>query len=80
MRVRRKYNLSRIGIKYESVDIEVDADTIDEALRKLDYAWTELSNHILRQEQPPPTLTSLPPKDTPESKFETAKEGEQHKL
>lgn len=39
MKVRRKFNLGRIGHKYESVEIEVEAETIGEAVMKIEDAW-----------------------------------------
>jgi hypothetical protein len=39
MKVRRKFSLNRIGKAYESVDIEVNADTIEEAMGKIEDAW-----------------------------------------
>lgn len=39
MRVRRKFNLSRIGKNYESIDIEVEAKTIEEAIQRIEAAW-----------------------------------------
>lgn len=39
MIVRRKFNLSRIGRSYESIDIEVECDTIEEAIARIEDAW-----------------------------------------
>lgn len=39
MKVRRKFNLGRIGHQYESLDIEVEAETIDEAAELIEKAW-----------------------------------------
>jgi hypothetical protein len=39
MIVRRKFNLSQIGKSYESIDIEVEADTIEEAIKQIENAW-----------------------------------------
>jgi hypothetical protein len=39
MRVARKFNLSRIGHQYESIEIEVDADTIHDAMLQIERAW-----------------------------------------
>lgn len=39
MRVMRKFNLGRVGHPYECVDIEVEAETIEDAIRQIDEAW-----------------------------------------
>lgn len=39
MKVRRKYNLSRIGKTYESVDIEVEGNDIEEIIERIEKAW-----------------------------------------
>lgn len=47
MIVRRKYNLSRIGRSYESIDIEVEADRIDDAIALIEDAWRAYCQAIL---------------------------------
>lgn len=39
MRVSRKFQLERIGHKYETLEIEVYVDTIEEAADKIEAAW-----------------------------------------
>ena len=39
MKVRRKYNLSRIGHSYESIDIEIEGESIEEVILAIDDAW-----------------------------------------
>lgn len=39
MKIRRKFNLSRVGHNYESVDIEVESGTIEEAMLTIEDAW-----------------------------------------
>lgn len=41
MKVRRKFNLSRIGHPYESIDIEVEGDKvhIDAMIQEINDAW-----------------------------------------
>ena len=39
MRVARKFNLSRIGHQYESIEIEVEADAIHDAMLQIERAW-----------------------------------------
>jgi len=39
MKVRRKFNLNQIGKNYETIDIEVDCETIEEAIRQIEESW-----------------------------------------
>ena len=39
MKVRRKFNLSRIGHTYESIDIEVEGDNIEDIIQRIEEAW-----------------------------------------
>lgn len=39
MRVRRHFNLARIGHQYDSIEIEVETSTIDEAITEIQKAW-----------------------------------------
>jgi len=39
MKIRRKFNLDRIGKSYEMVDIEVEADTKEECVQQIEEAW-----------------------------------------
>lgn len=38
-KIRRKYNLGRIGHQYESIEIEVECDSIEEAIQLIEDAW-----------------------------------------
>lgn len=46
MIVRRKFNLARIGHSYESIDIEVEAPTIEGAMAAIENAWRTYSKAI----------------------------------
>lgn len=39
MKVRRKFNLSQIGHQYESIDIEVEGDSIEDIIQRIEEAW-----------------------------------------
>jgi len=39
MRVRRKFNLGRVGHQYESVEIEVEGEKIEDIIHRIDEAW-----------------------------------------
>jgi hypothetical protein len=39
MKVRRHFNLDRIGKKYESIEIEVETETVVEAVDQIETAW-----------------------------------------
>jgi hypothetical protein len=39
VKVSRKFNLDRIGHRYESVDIEVEGTSIEDIIREIEEAW-----------------------------------------
>jgi hypothetical protein len=39
MKITRKFNLAQIGHQYESIDIEIEGDDIDNIIRQIDEAW-----------------------------------------
>lgn len=39
MKVTRKLNLGRIGHQYESIEIEVESESIKDAILQIDEAW-----------------------------------------
>ena len=39
MKVTRKFNLARIGHQYESIDIEVEGEKIEEIVSQINEAW-----------------------------------------
>ena len=39
MKVTRKFNLGRIGQQYESIEIEVEGELINDIIVKIDDAW-----------------------------------------
>lgn len=39
MKVRRKFNLGRVGHPYEAVDIEVEGDKIEDIILEINEAW-----------------------------------------
>jgi hypothetical protein len=47
MKVRRKFNLSRIGHTYESIDIEVEGENITELIDEIEKAWREYCKAIV---------------------------------
>ena len=47
MRVSRKYNLGRIGHRFESIEIEVEGEDIEEIIRRIDSAWQGYSKAIV---------------------------------
>ena len=49
MKVRRKYNLSRIGHNYESVDIEMEGDSIEEIIQRIEKAWRAYCKAIVEE-------------------------------
>lgn len=46
MKVRRKFNLGRIGHRYESVEIEVEGDDIQDIIMRIEGAWREYAHAI----------------------------------
>lgn len=49
MIVRRKYNLSRIGHSYESIDIEVEGVDIEEIIQRIEEAWRAYCKAIVEE-------------------------------
>lgn len=49
MKVTRKFNLDRIGHRYESIDIEVEGDNIEEIIQEIDEAWRAYCKAILEE-------------------------------
>jgi len=47
VKVRRHFNLDRIGHRYESIDIEVEADTIEQAVKEIEEAWRYYNKQIV---------------------------------
>ena len=47
MIVRRKYNLSRIGKSYESIDIEIEGDDINTIIQQIEEAWRAYCQAII---------------------------------
>lgn len=47
MKVCRKFNLSRIGKSYETIDIEVEAETIESAIQMIEDAWRSYCKSIV---------------------------------
>lgn len=47
--VQRKFNLSRINRSYESVDIGVYAESIEEAIQKIEEAWRYYCKMIVEE-------------------------------
>ena len=39
MKVKRKFNLGRIGHQYESVEIEAEGEHVEDIIRHIDEAW-----------------------------------------
>lgn len=39
MKVRRKFNLGRIGHPYESIEFEVESNSVQEAINLIEEAW-----------------------------------------
>lgn len=50
MRIVRKYNLGRIGYKYESVEIEASGENIEQIIKQIDAAWLVYSQAIQKGE------------------------------
>ena len=49
MKVRRKYNLSRIGHQYESIDVEVEGDDIEDVIQRIEKAWRAYCKAIVEE-------------------------------
>lgn len=49
MKVRRKYNLSRIGQNYESIDIEIEGKDIREIIQRIEQAWQAYCKAIIEE-------------------------------
>ena len=49
MKVRRKYNLSRIGHNYESIDIEIEGDYIEGIINRIEEAWRAYCKAIVEE-------------------------------
>ena len=47
MRVTRKFNLARIGHQYESIEIEVEAETIETCVQLIEEAWRYYNKMIV---------------------------------
>jgi len=39
VKVRRKYNLGRIGHQYESIEVEVEGEDIKDIIKRIEDAW-----------------------------------------
>jgi hypothetical protein len=39
MKVTRKFNLARVGHQYESIDIEVEGEKIEDIIVEINNAW-----------------------------------------
>ena len=39
MKIRRKFNLGRIGHPYEAIEIEVEGDNIENLIQEINEAW-----------------------------------------
>ena len=46
MKVTRKFNLARIGHQYETVDIEIEGETLADIILQIDEAWRAYSKAI----------------------------------
>ena len=49
MNVRRKYNLAQIGRTYESIDIEVTGEDIEDIIQRIENAWQIYRKSILEK-------------------------------
>lgn len=47
MILRRKFNLQRIGIQYESVDVEVEGKDVQSLIEKIEQVWKTYSEAIV---------------------------------
>lgn len=47
MKVRRKFNLGRIGHQYESIEIEVEGNKIDQLIQEIEEAWEKYCRAIV---------------------------------
>jgi len=47
VKVTRKFNLARIGHQYESIDIEVEGNDINEIIEAIEKAWREYCKAIV---------------------------------
>ena len=47
MKLRRKFNLRRIGIEYESVDIEVEGEDAEKLIAEIEAIWKKYSEAIV---------------------------------
>lgn len=46
MKIRRKFNLGRIGHQYESIEIEVDGEDLTDLLTRIELAWRGFNEAI----------------------------------
>lgn len=49
MKVRRKFNLARIGHQYESIDIEVEGENIEDIIQEIEQAWRDYCKAIVEE-------------------------------
>ena len=49
MKVRRKYNLGRIGHQYESIEIEVEGEDIHDIIQRIEGAWKAYCKAIVEE-------------------------------
>ena len=47
MKVARKFHLDRIGHRYETIVIEVEAENIQEAVQKIEESWRYYCKEIV---------------------------------
>ena len=47
MKVTRKFNPARVGHPYESIDFEVEASSVDEAIKEIDGVWQVYRRQIV---------------------------------
>lgn len=48
MKITRKFNLARIGHPYESVDIEIEGEKLDDIILQIEEAWRAYREAIAR--------------------------------
>lgn len=50
MRIARKFSLDRIGLKYESLTIEVEGDSAIEITQRIDQVYKDYTQAIQKKE------------------------------
>lgn len=49
MKIRRKFNLARVGRQYESIDIEVEGTDVEALINEIEETWRAYCKAIVEE-------------------------------